>query len=60
MSKAETLRRFIADRLAALTQEVLAAFDGVVAAYEEASPGCGLEEPPHGQISLPPSAEAQI
>lgn len=43
MSKGDTLRRFVADRLAALTQEIFAVFDGVVADYEEEASGCRRE-----------------
>lgn len=39
MSKGDSLRRFFADRLAALTQEILAVFDGVVADYEAEASG---------------------
>lgn len=43
MSKGDTLRRFIAGRLAVLTQEILAVFDGVVADYEEEASCCRRE-----------------
>ncbi|XP_042368212.1 endothelial zinc finger protein induced by tumor necrosis factor alpha-like [Plectropomus leopardus] len=39
MSKAETLRQFVARRLAAASQEILAAVDGLVAGYEEEAAG---------------------
>ncbi|XP_056224921.1 uncharacterized protein LOC130164296 isoform X5 [Seriola aureovittata] len=43
MSKSEVLRGFVTERLAAASQEILAAVDGLVAGYEEEASGLRQE-----------------